>query len=267
MSAAGGDAAADTRPLAGRRILITRARAQAGRLSAELAKLGAEPVEVPAIEIAPPESFDVLDAGLRAHRDYGWLIVTSANAVRAVEERGAALGIAPAELAHLKIAAIGATTSRAVREAGWFVDVMPSEYVAESLVSALGTRAAQARVLIARAAAARDVIPEALAAQGAQVTIAEAYRTVVPRDSVEKIRAAFASSPPDAATFTSSSTVTNFFQLLHEAGCERPSAMLAVSIGPVTSQMLRDAGWEPAAEASPHDVAGLVQATVRALKK
>lgn len=263
----GSDAENEPGPLAGRRILITRASAQAGRLSAELAKFGAEPVEVPAIEIAPPESFGALDASLREHRSYDWLIVTSANAVRAVLERSAALGIAPEELAHLKIAAVGSTTSRAVREAGLSVDVIPKEYVAESLVDALGTQAAHKRVLIARAAVARDVIPEALAAQGAQVTIAEAYRTVVPQDSVEKISAVFSSYSPDAATFTSSSTVTNFFRLLREAGCERPSAMSAVSIGPVTSQTLRDAGWEPAAEASPHDVAGLVQATVRALKK
>ncbi len=138
------------------------------------------------------------------------------------------------------------------------------EYVAESLLEVL-PRSFGGHVLIARAAVARDVIPDELRRRGAQVDVVEAYRTVVPESSLEKIAAAFAGEAPEAATFTSSSTVTNFFQLLREAGCERPDGMPAVSIGPITSRTLREHGWEPAAEADPHDVAGLVAATVRVL--
>jgi uroporphyrinogen-III synthase len=255
-------------PLAGRRILVTRARHQAGQLSIELQKLGAEPIEVPAIEIVPPESFAALDAAIQNANQFDWLIVTSANAARAIRERCDTLGIAPASLSNLKIAAIGAPTARALGEAGLLVSITPKQYVAESLLEALDQKAANARVLIARAAVARDIIPESLARQGARVTIAEAYRTIIPPDSIAKIAALFSGPPPDAATFTSSSTVTNFFALLQAAGFHNPpDGVLAISIGPITSQTLREHGWPPAAEADPHDIAGLVTATVRALTR
>ena len=135
----------------------------------------------------------------------------------------------------------------------------------DKIVEALGDRTDGSNVLIARAAVARDVIPETLRKRGAQVEVVEAYRTVVPEESVARIAELFSGAAPDAATFTSSSTVTNFFHLLREAGLERPAGMRAISIGPVTSQTLREHGWEPAAEADPHDVAGLVGATVKAL--
>jgi uroporphyrinogen-III synthase len=246
-------------------VLVTRARHQAGALSVELAKLGAEAIEIPAIEIVAPASFEPLDEALRNLRRYEWLVVTSANAVRAIQERGAEVRVAAADFAHLKVAAIGAGTARALEEAGLPVSVIAKEYVAEALLEALPGSFGGASVLIARSEIARDVIPEALRGRGAQVDVVEAYRTVVPRDSVEKIVEAFAEKPPETATFTSSSTVTHFFHLLHEAGYVRPDGMLAISIGPITSRTLRDHGWEPAAEADPHDVAGLVAATVRVL--
>lgn len=255
-------------PLSGKRILVTRARHQAGQLSIELKKLGAEPIEIPAIEIVPPESFGALDTALRDPQQFEWLIVTSANAARAIQDRCVALEVPIAAFSHLKIAAIGATTARALEEAGLPVSMIPKQYVAESLLEALGRQAANARVLIVRAAVARDVIPETLAQQGARITIAEAYRTVIPNDSVSKAAQLFAGPPPDAATFTSSSTVMNFFDLLQAAGFRnRPEEMLAVSIGPITSQTLREHNWKPAAEADPHDIAGLVAATVRALNR
>lgn len=253
------------RPLAGKRVLVTRARQQAGALCAELAKLGAEAMEIPAIEILPPASFEPLDAALRNLGRYEWLVVSSANTVRAIRERSASLGTAE-DFARLKIAAVGATTARALEEAGLRVSVIPKEYVAESLAEAIPDGLNGARVLIARAAVARDVIPEALRARGAQVEVVEAYRTVVPASSVERVAAMFSGERPDAATFTSSSTVTNFFHLLREAGFGRPpQGMKAVSIGPITSATLREHDWEPAAEADPHDLGGLVAAVVRVL--
>jgi uroporphyrinogen-III synthase len=256
----------DNGPLAGKRILVTRARHQAGQLSEELAKLGAEAIEIPAIEIVPPASFEALDQALKISKRYEWLIVSSANAVRAMRGRCEALGIEAEQLRHLRVAAVGATTARSLEEWGLTASITPKEYVAESLLEALGDQARGKRVLIVRAAIARDVIPEALKQQGAEVEIAEAYQTVIPERSIEKIRDAFEDGPPDAATFTSSSTVTNFIHLLHAAGyTHRPDGIVAVSIGPITSQTLREQSWEPAAEADPHDVAGLVAATVRAL--
>lgn len=252
--------------LEGRRILVTRARHQAGQLSAELLKLGAEAIEIPAIEIVPPAAFTALDAALKAPARFDWLIVTSANAVRAFQDRCAVLGVGLEDLRGWEVAAVGATTARALDELGLRPSVTPREYVAESLVEALGGRTQGQRVLIVRAAVARDVIPEALRQQGAEVAIAEAYRTVIPEGAVNRIAALFAGSPPDAATFTSSSTVINFFQLVRAAGRDKPPpGMRAISIGPITSKTLRDHGWEPAAEADPHDLSGLLAATVRAL--
>lgn len=254
-------------PLAGRRILVTRARHQAGRLAAELRKLGAEAVEIPAIEIVPPESYEPLDRALGDMAGYEWLVVTSANTVEVLRGRMAVLGIEAAALGRMKIAAVGAATSRALQEAGLGTTITPQEYVAESLIEAIGEQTRGQRVLLARAAAARDVIPDALRERGATVDVVDAYRTVIPGDSVAAIRGMFGGEgrAPDAATFTSSSTVTNFLALLREAGVETPAGLRAVSIGPITSGTLREHGWEPAAEADPHDVAGLCAAVVRAV--
>ena len=163
-------------PLAGRRVLVTRAAHQAGKLSEGLRALGAEPVEVPVLEIRPPGSFEPLDAALRQLDSYDWLILTSANAARALAERAAALGIALAQPARLKVAAIGEATAAAVRKAGLQVAFVPEAYVAESLVEGLQARAAGMKILLVRAAVARDVIPGALRAAGAEVDVVDAYR-------------------------------------------------------------------------------------------
>lgn len=256
-------------PLAGRTVLVTRARHQAGKLAEELRAQGAAVVEIPAIEIVPPESYEPLDRALRNLSQYQWLIATSANAVDALRGRMEASGIGPASLTGLTIAAVGSATARALRELGLEPAVTPPEYVAESLVTALGDRARGQRVLLARAAVARDVIPDALRAGGATVDVVDAYRTAVPKESVTAIRTLFGPGgpAPDAATFTSSSTVTNFLALLREAGVPAPKSMRAVSIGPITSRTLREHGWEPAAEADPHDLGGLVAAVAAALRE
>ena len=253
--------------LSGRRILVTRARHQAGKLSAGLAALGAEVIEIPAIEIAPPDSWEPLDAALRKPQHYDWLIVTSANAVQSIRDRISAINLDPAVFSHLKIAAVGSSTAQALAEAGLAVTLTPEEYVAESLIAALGEQTRHQRVLIARAAVARDIIPDALTQQGAHVDVIDAYQTIIPESSIRRITEVFGAeaSQPDAATFTSSSTVTNFHQLLNAAGIKRPEKMLAISIGPITSQTLRDHGWEPSAEANPHDIPGLVSAVIRSL--
>lgn len=256
-------------PLAGRTILVTRARHQAGKLAGALRAEGAEAVEIPAIEIVPPETYAPLDAALAHLPEYQWLIVTSANAVAVLRERSATLSLDAAAFAHLKIAAVGSATAQALRDFGLKPTVTPSEYVAESLIESLGTQTAGQRVLLARAAIARDIIAEALRSQGARVDVIDAYRTVIPQDSIARVRALFApgSHPPDAATFTSSSTVTNYLALLHAAGIDRPASMQAISIGPVTSATLRENLWEPATEADPHDLSGLVAATIQALRQ
>lgn len=264
--------------LTGRRILVTRAEHQAGRLSRELASHGAEPVEIPAIRILPPADFEALDQALRHLSNYDWLLVTSANTVNALLARIEELGMAsPGSQTWNtmfgpmpKIAAIGPATAKAVRRMGWKVDLMPEKYVAESLLQTLGDKLQGQRVLLTRSARARDVIPETLGQQGITVDVIDAYRTEIPHESVSQVRELFGGAARkaaiDAATFTSSSTVENFLELLREAGQPAPPEGLpAISIGPVTSKTLRAAGWEPAAEAAAHTIEGLVEAVFQAL--
>jgi uroporphyrinogen-III synthase/uroporphyrinogen III methyltransferase/synthase len=251
--------------LAGRRVLVTRAAHQAGKLSEGLRALGAEPVEVAVLEIRPPESLAALDAALRQLDSYDWLILTSANAVRALAERAAALEIALTQPVRLKVAAIGEATAAAARLIGLQVDFVPEAYVAESLVEGLLERAAGQRILLARAAVARDVIPDALRAAGADVDVVEAYRNVLPDAAPEQLRQALGKGI-DAATFTSSSSATHLAEAARVAGVAWPLAGVpAISIGPITSQTLRELGWPPAAEASPSDIPGLIAAAVRVL--
>lgn len=259
----------DQHALKGRSILVTRARHQAGRLAEALRARGATVEEIPAIAIEPPPSYAALDAALRDLAGYQWLIVTSANGLEALRGRMAELGVAAEAVKDVQVAAVGSATASALRGMGMRVAVVPKEYVAESLVEALGKRVAGQRVLLARAMVARDVIPDALRERGAAVDVVDAYRTVIPAESVTAVRTILGPGGrvPDAVTFTSSSTVTNFLALLREAGVAMPSAMKAISIGPVTSATLRENGWEPAAEADPHDLDGLVEAVVRALRQ
>ncbi len=248
------------RPLEGKRVVVTRARSQASSLVIALTALGAEVIELPTIETVPLDSYDHLDNALRAIESYRWLIVTSANTVRVLAERMTTLGIEPSALAPLRKAAIGSATAKAMQEQGINVDVVPEQYVAESLLKVLGNQIGGSRILLARAAIARDIIPEALSRRGAIVDVIDAYSTVIPEGAVDRVRKVFSdpSRLPDAVTFTSSSTVKHFFQLFGEARLNGiPEAIAALSIGPITSQTLREHGWEPAAEAKTHDVRGL----------
>ncbi len=249
------------------RVLITRSPHQASSLAEALRTLGAEPVMVPAIELAEPTSFAVLDAALSRLEVFDWVLFTSANAVEVFAQRaGGRLG------AVRRVAAIGAATARAVEAAGLRVDLMPAQAVAESFVEALQPFMYQedgraARFLLVRAEVAREYLPEALREAGAEVTIAQAYRNVIPEASVEAVRALFRSreSWPDVITFTSSSSATNLLALLEVARLKLPVEVLRVSIGPVTSRTLEDAGYPPHAEAEAATIPELAKATMRAL--
>lgn len=252
-------------PLAGRRVLVTRAAHQAGKLSAGLRAVGAEPVEVPVLEIAPPENYDPFDRALRRLDGYDWLILTSANTVRALVERTAALGLVFSAGRSLKVAAVGVATAAEARNAGFHVDIVPENYVAESLVASLADVTAGSKILLARAAVARDVIPDALRAAGADVDVVDAYQNRMPAAAPEQLRQALETGI-HAATFTSSSSVTHLADAARAAGVGFPFAgVAAVSIGPITSKTLREAGWEPSIEAEQYDIPGLIQAAVQVL--
>jgi uroporphyrinogen-III synthase len=258
---------AGRRVLNGKRVLVTRAAHQAAKLSDALRELGAEPVEVPVLEIRPPADFAPLDRALRSLDSYDWLIFTSANTVRALVERSAALGISFEKIATPQVAAVGEATASAARDSGFTVALTPEKYVAESLIDALADQAARKKVLLARAEIARDVIPDALRAAGAEVDVVDAYRNVMPEAAPELLREALKKGI-DAAMFTSSSSVNHLAEAARAAGLEFPfSGVRAISIGPITSQTLRDFGCEPAAEANPHDIPGLVAAVADLLTR
>jgi uroporphyrinogen-III synthase len=246
--------------------VVTRAARQSGGLRERLEQQGAEVMLLPTIETIAPESYEPLDNALREAKRFAWLVVTSANAVRVIGERMAELGVSGEWLAHLHCAAVGPSTAEALRGLGLAVDVVPDRYVGEALAAGLADRVRGERVLLVRAAVARDVVPDALAAGGAVVTVVDAYRTVVPADAVEGAKAIFgAASLPDAVVFTSGSTVTHLVDLLRDAGLVFPPQVACVSIGPVTSEALREARMIVAAEAETASLDGLVDACVRLL--
>jgi uroporphyrinogen-III synthase len=253
-------------PLQGRRILVTRPRGQASALAALLEEQGAEAILIPTIELAPPRSWCALDAALASIRSFDWLLFTSANAVYAYVSRARALGLAPQAK---RIAAIGPATAKAVQESGLAaqVDLMPPQYVAESFAEALVPHAAGAQMLLVRAAAARDLLPEALTAAGAILTIAEAYRTVVPQSSVEAFARLFRDDPPDAISFTSASTAHNLAALLEGSSLALPPGATLASIGPITSQAMRELSLNPTLEARESTIPALVAALVDYFKR
>jgi uroporphyrinogen-III synthase len=257
------------RPLAGRRVLVTRAAHQAGKLSDGLRLLGVEPVEVPVIEIQPPASYEPLDAALLQLYNYDWLILTSANAARALALRALALGFVLEPPSQLKVAAVGEATAAAAVKAGFKVDFIPEDYIAESLVEGMLAgphfRSLGKRVLLVRASVARDAIPEAMREAGVVIDVVNAYQNQMPEAAPEQLRKAVHAGL-DAVTFTSSSSATHLAEAAAAAGVAWPIAgALAVSIGEITSETLRELGWEPAVEANPSDIPGLIAAVLRAL--
>lgn len=252
-------------PLAGRRILVTRSESQSAKLSDGITALGGVPVEVPVLKIVPPDSFQPLDEALKHLDQYDWLILTSTNTMSAITARAQQFAVQPEKAAGLKVAAIGRATAQDAKNFGFRVDVIPQAQVAEGLVAALGDAVRGKRILLPRAAIARDVLPASLRDAGAFVDVVDAYRNVIPETAVDDLRSALASCI-DAATFTSSSSATHLAEVAQAAGVAFPfENVKAVSIGPITSATLRELGWAPDVEADPHDILGLIAAVQKVL--
>ena len=235
----------ERRPLFGRRILVTRAREQAGELSSRLADYGAEPVEYPVIEVVPPESWNELDRALAELGRYHWLVFTSVNGVRPFMTRLAHHHLDGRALSGLKVCCIGPRTADEVRRHRLTPDLVPAEYQAEGVIDALTKAGVRGRrVLIPRAAVAREILPDQLRAAGAAVDVITVYRTVRPSLAVETLKEQLQAGQIHVMTFASSSTVRNF-----SAAFESPDEMRKLTagvpvacIGPITAQTAREEG-------------------------
>jgi len=245
----------EQRPLHGRSVVVTRARAQASGLARTLRLLGAEVVELPAIRIEPRIESDEVRRAAAGIDAYSLVCLTSPNGVRLLFEALAAAGRDSRALAGATIAAIGPGTAAALARHGIDADVVPERFVAEALLEALEAVDVEGRrALVARAAEARDVLPDGLRERGAEVVEVALYETVREDPAAEALAAA---AGADYVTFTSSSTVRNLIEAL---GGRFPNGARVISIGPVTSEAAREAGLTVAAEAERHDIDGLVAA-------
>jgi uroporphyrinogen-III synthase len=257
-------------PLAGWRIIVSRARKQASVLAEGLRAQGASVLEIPFIEIRPPRSTKLMDNALRLISEYEWLILTSVNGVEALFERMRMLAIPHSSLAHLKFAAIGPATRAAIEGQGFTVEITPKQYIAEAVVEAVADQVRGKRVLLWRARIARDVIPRELRKLGAHLDVVEAYQTVAPKSSRDQLRAALNSRDqrPDAITFTSSSTVRNYVNLLaiRSGNSKLLSGILNISIGPITSATLREYNLNVDVQARQYTIPGLIEALIERAK-
>jgi uroporphyrinogen III methyltransferase / synthase len=248
----------ETRPLLGKRIVVTRTRKQASVLSNKLRELGAHVIELPTIRIEPPSNLREFAELVQDAHIYDWIVFTSANGVEAFFDIFFKLYDDAREIGGVRIAAIGPATAQRVKDFHLHVDLQPEEFVAEAVVKEFKKQGSieNVRILLVRAEKARDTLPKELSALGAIVDEAFAYRTVAETADTSGARRQLAQGGADLITFTSSSTVENFLAL----GLPWPKGMRIASIGPITSKTVRDQGLTVDVEARRHDINGLVQA-------
>lgn len=243
-------------PLAGVRIVVTRATHQAEELAGPLRDLGADVVLLPTIGIAPPENpVPLREAALHCNQ-YDWIIFTSVNAVEAFTAE-----LPQARDCQVRIATVGTSTAQAAERCGFTISLIPEKYIAESLVESFTQEDLKGRrILIPSAAVTRDVVPRELRKLGAQVDVVEAYRNILPPETTQKVTGIFREPYPDWVLFASSSAVENLVALI---GPEPLRKVSIGTIGPATSQTVMKAGLAVTIEAAVHSVPGLVEAVIR----
>ncbi len=264
---------ADFGSLSGRRVMVTRPREQVAELAEGLRRRGADVVEAPVIRIEAPPDLAPLDAAIERVADFDWIVFTSANGVRSFLGRLRGLGkefpgsgpVKPVKPAKkVKLAAIGPATAATLKAEGVEVDIVPERFVAEEVFEALRQAGPLQgkRVLLPRADIARETLPRLLRAAGAKVEVVVAYRTVSVSEEIASALRLVRDGRVDVVTFTSGSTVRSFLSAVPNKG-ELHGKFASASIGPITSQALRDAGFEPAIEAGVYTVDGLIDAIER----
>jgi len=252
----------DTKPLFGLGVVITRPERQADDLARLLAAEGASPIAFPTIAIAPPADFGGLDRALRELSSYHWLIFTSANGIHFFFDRLRETGGDLRDLKGIKICCIGPATARQIEDRGIRVDLVPGEYIAEGILKSFAGMDLQGqRILIPRALKARDILPEGLKKQGAEVDVVTTYQTVNSGRKKEELAELIDAGDVDVITFTSSSTVTNFAEIMGK-DYVLPSHVRIACIGPVTAATARKAGFPIDISQEEYTMEGLVQSLV-----
>ncbi len=255
----------ETKPLFGKRVLVTRAKAQASELSDLIRAQGGEPIECPTIDFVPPDDWGEVDAAIEQLATYHWLVLTSVNGVKAFMQRLWHHGRDARALAGLRVCCIGPRTAEEVRRFGIDADLVPETFQAEGLIDVLQRAGVSGqRVLLARAAQAREILPEELERSGAFVHVVKVYKTVVPVIERERVQQLFRDHLIDVVTFASSSTVRNFFQLFDEARDlrQRLNGTIIASIGPITANTIREMGLDVHVMATRNTIPALVQSLV-----
>jgi uroporphyrinogen III methyltransferase/synthase len=252
------------KPLAGIRIVVTRAGAQASGLVRQIESAGGEVVEFPTIEIQPPDDFEAFDAAIDKIEQYDWLIFTSVNSVAPFLARLRNAGKSAGALASLQVGAIGPETAKRLGSAGITTTLVPERYQAEGILDSVRPELMKGkRVLIPRAAEAREVLPETLRAWGAGVDVVVAYRTTLPKVDLTPLVELLRRGQIDVITFTSASTVRNFVRLFGGKNLAEIAAGTAIAcIGPITARTVEEAGARPAIVAKEFTTAGLTRAIV-----
>lgn len=259
----------DQKPLFGKRIVITRARAQASNLVASLNRLGAHCIQIPTIKIVPPKDISPLKKAIVNIADYDWLVFTSVNGVKFFFDTLFALGKDVRCLGHLRFACIGPVTKERLMDYGIISDILPETYRAESVVDAFsGIEMSGKKVLLPRAKVARTILPEELSKMGADVDEITAYETILADEDKDELIHLLNDNQIDAVTFTSSSTVSNFVSLLDGYDVQKLlKPVCLASIGPITSDTARSLGLNPDIEADAYTIPGLVDALLTYFKK
>lgn len=251
----------DKKVLFGKRVLVTRTRSQASKLSKKIESLGGEAVEFPTIEIIPNEDCSEIDKAIGEIEKYKWIIFTSVNGVKSFFDRMRKLRFDIRLLKDAKLCAIGPATSNELREMGLVVECIPDEYRAESIVEALKDKIqAGDNVLLPRADIARKVLEEELVKLGVKVDNIPVYKTIVPQHERGELINILKDRKTDIITFTSSSTVKNFYKILGEENINLIEDVLIASIGPITSQTAYDLGIKVDIDAKEYTIDGLVDA-------
>ena len=253
----------ENKPLFGKRVVVTRSRSQASVLSQRIEELGGDPLEFPVIEIVPPADYTPMDRAIDGISSYHWLIFTSVNGVESFFDRLRYQQKDIRDLKGLRLCAIGPKTKEALEEKGLIVDYMPSEYRAEAIIENLkGVLKPGEKVLLPRADIARKILSETLTAMGAEVDSVEAYRTLQGAGDAVHLREMLRDKLIHIVTFTSSSTVRNFVELLGEDSKELLAGVTLASIGPITTSTAKKLGLKIDLEAREYTIEGLLQGIV-----